>query len=85
MVPAVCVTNDVGVADDRVVPAARRVWFESGWQDTPVYRRDLLPADARIEGPALVEQMDSTVLIEPGCSATGDADGNLVIAVGGRV
>ncbi len=61
----------------------RRVWFDSGWRDTPVYRRDLLPAAAEIEGPALIEQMDSTVLIEPGCQATGDADGNLIITVGG--
>ncbi|OIQ65081.1 cyclohexadienyl dehydrogenase [mine drainage metagenome] len=33
---------------------------------------------------AIVEQMDTTVLIEPGDLATGDADGNIVITLGAR-
>jgi hypothetical protein len=34
--------------------------------DTPVYWRDHLPADAEIAGPAIIEQMDTTIVIEPG-------------------
>ncbi|MDF2234695.1 hydantoinase/oxoprolinase family protein [Albimonas sp. CAU 1670] len=60
---------------------ARRVWFEDGWHDAPVYRREKLPADAVLTGPAIVEQLDSTLVIDPGCRATGDADGNLMIEV----
>ncbi|MDW4498515.1 hydantoinase/oxoprolinase family protein [Sulfitobacter sp. D35] len=59
----------------------RRVWFE-GWRDTPVYWRDFLPAAAMMEGPAIVEQMDCTLVLEPGDVATQDADGNLVVTVG---
>ena len=59
----------------------RRVWFD-GWHETPVYWRDHLPPDARIEGPAVVEQMDTTILIAPGDRAEQDADGNILIEVG---
>ncbi len=57
----------------------RVVVFEDGAMETPVYWRDHLPLDAVIEGPAVIEQMDTTVLIEPGWVARGDALGNLVV------
>jgi len=60
----------------------RRVWFEAGWRDTPVYRREWLPADLLLDGPAIVEQMDATIVIEPGDRATGDRDGNIHILLG---
>ncbi len=62
--------------------ARRPVYFEGDWQDTPIYWRDHLPADFTITGPAIVQQMDTTVLIEPGDMATGDADGNIIIMIG---
>lgn len=61
----------------------RPVWFPEGWRDAPIYRRERLPADAALDGPAIVEQLDSTLVIEPGCRATQDADGNLMIEIGG--
>ncbi len=63
--------------------AVRNVWFETGgWQETPVYRREWLPLDAVIAGPAIVEQLDTTVVIEPGDTAVRDALGNLRVSVG---
>jgi len=59
----------------------RRVWFEDGWHDTPVYRREHLPEGAAFTGPAIVEQMDTTVVIEPGDRVTQDRDGNLIVEV----
>ena len=44
----------------------RPVWFDGGWLDTPVYLRDRLPRDARFDGPAIVEQLDCTTVVEPG-------------------
>lgn len=58
----------------------RRVWFE-GWVETPVYWRDHLPADATLSGPAIIEQMDTTIVLEPGDRATQDADGNIIITL----
>ena len=60
----------------------RRVWFRDGWCDTPVYRREKLPLDMALQGPAILEQMDSTILIMPKDSASSDEDGNILISVG---
>ena len=60
----------------------RPVWF-GGWVETPIYWRDHLPADARLSGPAIVEQMDTTIVIEPGDRLETDAEGNLIVTVGG--
>ncbi|WP_295807945.1 hydantoinase/oxoprolinase family protein [uncultured Nitratireductor sp.] len=62
----------------------RRVWFSGSWHDTPVYAREKLPLDAEIEGPAILEQLDTTTVIEPGDRAMSDADGNIIITVGTR-
>ncbi len=61
--------------------AHRRVWFEGGWKNTPIYRREQLAPGARLAGPAIVEQMDATTVIEPGNQVVADKFGNLVVAV----
>lgn len=61
----------------------RPVWFDGKWRDTPVYAREKLPLDAVIEGPAVLEQMDATTVLEPANRARCDADGNLVVEVEG--
>lgn len=60
----------------------RPVWFDGDWRDTPVYEREKLPLDAAIEGPAILEQMDATTVLEPGDRARSDGDGNIVVQVG---
>ncbi|RUS59616.1 hydantoinase/oxoprolinase family protein [Pseudorhodobacter sp. E13] len=60
--------------------SSRKVWF-NGWVDTPVYWRDHLPLDLQLNGPAIIEQMDTTTLVHPGCTVTSDPDGNLIITV----
>jgi N-methylhydantoinase A len=61
----------------------RRVWFEGGWRETPVYRREALGVGVELVGPAIVEQLDSTTVIEPGDRMRVDALGNLEITVRG--
>ncbi len=48
---------------------------------TPVYDRDKLKAGAVVEGPAIIEQLDSTVLIPPGLKAEVDPSLTIVIDV----
>ncbi len=71
-----------GSVADAVV-ARRKVYFGAahGWLDTPVHARSKLAAGAALTGPALIEEMSSTVLLSPGQSATVDRIGNLVIKV----
>ena len=58
---------------------SRQVWFEGGWRDTAVWARLDLPADANIEGPAILEQPDATTVIEPGLRGRIDRLGNLIV------
>lgn len=58
---------------------ARKIWFGDTWQDTPVYARLDLPIGAKIEGPALLEQPDSTIIIDPGLQGRVDSLGNVII------
>ncbi|HZQ01515.1 MAG TPA: hydantoinase/oxoprolinase family protein [Reyranella sp.] len=59
----------------------RRVWFPDGWQRTPIYARDRLPMDAAFEGPAILEQLDCTTVVEPGDKVRHDKLGNLLVSV----
>ena len=60
---------------------ARQVWFDGGFRATPVYQREKLPADARFDGPAIIEQLDCTTVIEPGNKVRVDALGNLLVEI----
>ncbi|TPI10588.1 hydantoinase/oxoprolinase family protein [Mesorhizobium sp. B4-1-3] len=60
----------------------RPVWYNGRWHDTPVYAREKLPLDATIVGPAILEQMDATTVLEPGDRARSDADANIIIDIG---
>ena len=48
---------------------------------TPIYDRDKLKAGAVIEGPAIIEQLDSTILVPPGLKAKVDPSLTIVIDV----
>ena len=61
---------------------ARPVWFNGDWQNTKIFNREALPLSAKIKGPAILEQMDTMVLIEPGDEAISDKNGNILISLG---
>jgi N-methylhydantoinase A len=50
-----------------------------GYVDCPIYDRYALPAGARLAGPAIVEEFDSTTVVHPGFSVSVDETGNLII------
>ena len=59
---------------------SRQVHFDDAWHETAIYDRLALPVGARIDGPAILVQPDTTVLVDPELSATVDAYGNTIIA-----
>jgi N-methylhydantoinase A len=63
---------------------SRHVYFDelSGYVDTDVYDRRELSAGSQFDGPAIVEQTDTTTVIHPGQRARIDELGNLMIAIG---
>jgi N-methylhydantoinase A len=62
----------------------RDVHFAGGWQETRVYDRLALPVGMTISGPAILEQPDTTVLIEPGLIGRVDRFGNTIIEPEGK-
>jgi len=59
--------------------AHRPVHFADRWHDTAIYDRLPLPIGTVISGPAILEQPDTTILIEPGLMGTVDSFGNVLI------
>jgi N-methylhydantoinase A len=52
----------------------RALWIDGAYVSAPVFARESLAHDARIAGPAIVEQYDTTVYVAPGwtCASYGD-------------
>jgi N-methylhydantoinase A len=49
--------------------------------ETPLFRRETLPAGTGIAGPALIGQVDSMTLLPPGSDARVDEFGNLHVTI----
>ena len=62
----------------------RKVYFDEagGFVDAAIYDREALGPGAEFEGPAVVEQIDTTTVIHPGQRAHVDELGNLMISIG---
>ncbi len=59
--------------------SSSRCYFHDGWQDTPIYKLAQLPPRHPITGPAIILQDGSTVLVEPGCVAQRNKNGDITI------
>ena len=62
-------------------PSTRAVYFGNSWHEATVIGREALSAGSDLSGPAVIEQLDSTIVVDPGARARGDAFGNLLIDV----
>ncbi|GAC1345134.1 MAG: hydantoinase/oxoprolinase family protein [Acetobacteraceae bacterium] len=60
-------------------PAAHRPVYFGGWLDTPIYDRAALRPGHHFTGPAILEQADTTSVIEPGMTARVDVFGNVLV------
>lgn len=56
-----------------------RAYFDGEWRSTPVYRRDGIEIGQRIDGPAIVIESLSTIVVEPGWTAALAVSGDLVL------
>ena len=60
-------------------PRSTRPVYFGGWTETPVYSRESLHPGHSLFGPAIVEQGDTTTVIEVGMPLRIDAYGNMVV------
>ena len=65
-------------------PNLREVWLDAeGPIDCPIYRRETLTPGAVIDGPAVIEEPDSTTLVFRGDRLAVHPSGVLVLTIGG--
>lgn len=63
-------------------PAGKtKAYFENGWEEVLTYGMEDLKPGHKIEGPAIIFQSISTIVLEIGCVAAVTADGDLDIDV----
>lgn len=63
-----------------MIKEVRQVYFmESGWVDTPIYDRSALGAGAKIQGPAIIEEVSTSTVVCENQTLTVDDYGNLII------
>lgn len=77
----------VPAAERAVAPTARRpVYFEAagGFVETAIYSRAGMRAGQQVQGPAVIEQTDSTTVLLPGQTATVDRYGNIIVEIQGE-
>ena len=64
---------------EKAAKGSRQVFIDGAWHDTRVWSRLDLPQGAVIEAPAILEQPDATIFIEPGLRGRVDRLGNVIV------
>lgn len=67
---AIIPQEDIGqerweVAGEATPKGQRPVFIDGEWRDTPLYDREKLPAGTVLQGPAIIDQFDSTTYVRP--------------------
>ena len=70
---------DADASLDKAAKGTRKVFHGGAWHDTKVWSRLDLPYGATIEAPAVLEQPDATIFIDPGLKASVDHLGNVIV------
>jgi N-methylhydantoinase A/oxoprolinase/acetone carboxylase beta subunit len=67
----------------RATPSSRRVVYfpDTGFDECAVYERTALTTGAAVWGPAIIQERECTTVLPPGCEASVDARGNLLLSV----
>jgi len=70
-----------GGSPDKALLGEREVYFGRGieFKNIPVYKRELLPRNSTINGPALIEEITATTIVPLNFQAKVDRYGNLVL------
>lgn len=69
------------VRDVKAQPKGGRSVYFGRWLETPVFGREQLVPGTFFDGPAIIEQADTTTVIEPGMRARVDAFNNILVEI----
>ncbi len=68
-----------GIALEDARTGTRQVWIDGAFHQIAIYDRLPLSVGVEIPGPAILEQPDATIFIEPDLTGTVDRFGNLIL------
>ena len=79
-IPPLVVRDQPARPGTDAVKGRRALWFRaSGAVDAAVYDRRRMPAGLQLPGPAVIESLESTILVPPGWQATMNEDGFVLL------
>jgi N-methylhydantoinase A len=80
MIPPLVIRDIPAEPNAAAVKSRRQLWFhETGDVDAPIYDRKGLSVGLEVVGPAVIESLESTILVPPGWQATMNEDGFMVL------
>jgi N-methylhydantoinase A len=78
--PALAIRDEPNEAADGAMRTKRPVWFRAiGVTETPVHDRRRMPSGFVASGPAVIESLESTILVPPGWQAAMNRDGFVLL------
>src|SRR5262245_32061920 len=78
--PPLVIRDQVAPARTDAVKSERQVWFrETGTVEAAIYDRKRMPAGLAAAGPAVIESLESTILVPPGWQAKMNDDGFVLL------
>ena len=67
--------------DGALTSKRQGVFRETGEIELPIYARDQAPLGVQLDGPAVIEQYDSTFVLDPDWSAVLDDNGQIIVTL----
>jgi N-methylhydantoinase A len=78
--PPLLIRDQVAPSRTDAVKSNRQVWFrETGTIEAAIYDRRRMPAGLAAPGPAVIESLESTILVPPGWQAKMNDDGFVLL------
>ena len=73
-----------GRPTDQAMIGIQKMFVDGVMTDCPIYDRLALSADAVVTGPALIQQLDTTIVLDLGDTARVHEYGSLIVSIGAR-
>jgi N-methylhydantoinase A len=80
MIPPLIIRDIPADVGTEAIKSRRQLWFrETGEVDAPIYDRRWMPLGLKVTGPAVIESLESTILVPPRWNANVIEDGFVVL------
>jgi N-methylhydantoinase A len=79
-IPPLVIRDIPAPAGTEAIKSRRQVWFhETGEVDAPIYDRRRISLGLKLVGPAVIESLESTILVPPRWQASVNEDGFVML------